>query len=407
MRLLTQILSAALLMSACAFASAATDDRDLIERADGKNVRAYILRETIGELIYSSKKEGGSEQTIRWKDVDDFEYNAMLGSVWTGPQQAIFDGDYTTAIKQLAGLAGVEKSADTWQVKSGEDFDWNQIVMWKRAYGLFYLGHALELSGERAEAAQAFGVLVEKLPEHRLSLYGIFRQGVNLALSGGDPKASEEAIKKFTTTDAAALAGDLERALGVIALAGAGDFKKAERESSRLRTRFRENLTDWLYWRELWASVLIEQKEFDKAENIYSEIYDKMAGNPKRRARAALLLGRLLEAAGKLDDAMVYFLQLDVLPLVGKADLAEARFKAASIFMKRLESLESDEKTRVSDLAKGLFSAVVKYAPDDSDLVLEAQTIIDEQLTPAAEGAEEGAEAEAAEEGEEETEAAD
>ena len=380
----------------CSVFAAADDDRDAITRADNKTVRAYIKRETVGEIVYSSKKEGGSEQTMRWKDVKRFVYNGMKGGVWTIPEKAMYDGDYETAIKQFRGLAGLmlPDGSDEWGYKEG----WEESPEWKRAYGLFHMGLAFEAKGDRAQAINAYERILDKLPQHRLALYAAFRLGVNQALSGGDTAAADKAIKAFAAGEAAAKAGDFERALGAVKLAGKGDMTKAMREARRMGSRFRDDLNDWIGWRELWGAVLIEKEKAADAIKIYEEMYDKMSSNPRRRARACFLYADALDKAGQPEKALYQYLRLDVLPIVGKADLAQSRFRAAQIYMARLDSMEGEQQVRIKELCSDLLRGVVKYAPGDSDLILEAQTIIDEKLTEKAPGEEAAAAEEPAKE---------
>lgn len=375
----TNLFLCVLLLASTQLLGAAEDKRDSITRRDGKTVRAYIQRETISELIYSSKKEGGSEQKISWKDVRRSEYNAMKGGIWTIPEQAMFDGDFQTAIKQYTGLAGlvIEDGSDEWTYKAG----WDDVVEWKRAYGLYHRGLALEANGQRKEAAAAYGRVLDKLPEHRLAVDAAFRQAVNQALTGEDHSAAQKALKKYATDNASTRAGDLDKALGAIVLVGKDDMTKAKREAGRMRSRFRSSVADWIAWRELWGSILMEKKEYKEALKVYTEVFEKMSSNPKRRARAAFLLGKALEAAGEEEEAQLHFMRLDALPLVGKADLAYARYRAAVIYLKRIDTYEGPNQVRVKDLCKELLKGVVRYGPGDSDLILEAQTIIDEQLT--------------------------
>ncbi len=395
-----RIFVSASLLLLCSFVlniAAAADNRDTIVKRDGKTVRAYILDEKISEMVYSSRPEGGSEQTVRWKDVKSFSYKAQEGGLWNGgPIKAMYDGDYDGAAKSFAGIGGISNAEGDWKLKEKEE--WEAIPKWKRAYGLFHLGDALEKKGERAEAAKVFGILAESLPEHRLALYAIFRQGINLALSGGDAKAALAGVKKFTTTDAGSLAGDMEKALGVIIHVGNDDMAKAKREAGRVRSRFREIPADWIFWRELWSGILLEHKEFDAAMIIYDELHQRMGSSPKRRGRTAIAKARALKAAGKTDEALFYYLQLDVLPFAGTADIAEARMEAAKIYIERIKEMEDgDEKIRITELAKQLLNGVVNHGPLFNEMRVNAQLMITEQFSDgAAEGeADAGAEEEA------------
>lgn len=373
--------------------SAASDDRDTITRADNRTVKAYIQRETVGELIYSSKKEGGSEQSLRWKDVKRFAYNGMSGGVWTIPEQAMYDGDYETAFKQFRGLAGLmlPDGGDEWTYKEG----WEDSPEWKRAYGLYHMGLASEALGKRADAVTAYERILEKLPQHRLALYAAFRLGVNQALLGGDTSQADAAIKAFAGGEAASKAGEFERGLEAVKLAAKDDMTKATREARRLNSRFRDDIEDWIAWRELWGAVLIEKGEAKEAVELYQDMYEKMASNPRRRARANFLYADALDKAGEAEKALYQYLRLDVLPILGKADLAQARFRAAQIYVDRLDQLEGEQQVRIKELCTNLLRGVVRFAPGDSELILEAQTIIDEKLTEQKPGEAEEAEAEA------------
>lgn len=364
--------------------SAETDNRDSIVKSDGREIRAFIIDEKIGEMVYSAKLSDASLQTVRWKDVKSFSYYAQEGSLWQGPIEALANGDYETAMKQFSGIGGISKVSEVWTLKE----EWETILTWKRAYGLFYLGVTLETMNNRAEAATVFGILAEKMPEHRLSMYAIFRQAINLALSGGDPKPAIEAMKKFTTTDAAALAGDLEKAMSVVALS-VTDFTKAARESGRLRSRFREDVADWIYWRELWSSILLEQGDVEGALNFYDEMLGKLGSLPKYSGHITLLKARALKSSGKPDDALFLYLKADVLPFLGQSELAESRLEAAKIYLERLKGMEDgDEKTRIADLCKGLLNGVVTNGPKFNDIPVTAQLLLSEHF-PAGEGEEE------------------
>lgn len=361
----------------CSSLAAAVDRRDTITKRDGRTIRAYILNERLGELVYSSKQEGGSEQTVPWSEVRDFEYYIMSTSLWQGPNQAVYDGDYDAAIKQFAGLAGVIEADGTWaDHEMAAD-----LSVWKRSYGLYYLGKTLEEMGRREQAAAVFGKLAELYPEHRLSMYATFRQGVNAALSGGDVSEPRQAIKKYTTAGGkiGSIAADLERALDVIALVN-DDFKKADRNSLRLRTRFRDEFEDWMYWRELWAGILMAHNEGDKALNVYREMHNnkRVVAQPKHRGKTALLIARALQQLERGDEAIYYFLQLDIMPFVGALDLASARFEAAQLLVKRLDGVEDeDEQQRVRRLVKDLLLGVVEHGPAGNELLIEAQLLHD------------------------------
>ncbi|NRA37233.1 MAG: hypothetical protein HRU15_03775 [Planctomycetes bacterium] len=341
-------------------------DFDVIIKSDKKKIECTIVNETMDAVIYTAKN-GKAEITLRWKEVGKITYKGMDTKRWQQATAALKNGEYETSARQFS------------QVAVGEE-------VWAQAYGAYNQAIALERDGKHPEAAESLAVLIEKHPQHRMTMYAIFRQAVNLALSEGDLGPSVTAIKAWNMD---LVGADMEKAIAVLQLHGKA-FKKAKTKARSLKSRFKADVDMWLYWNLTWNKIMMEKdSKPDDAIRAYESLYDAMEKKPIIRAQLALELGNALVKVDRADDALYYFLHLNALPFVGTKDLSDARLAAAKIIIARLAAAEDDaDKKRIADMTqrgKGLLSAVVKYGNDD-DQALVAQTLLDETF-PEADGA--------------------
>lgn len=325
-----------LLLTCIVGACAGEADRDRILYKDSKKRDAIIESEGVEEILYRSTRDGTVAKT-KARDVKEIIYVFMMEggeSAFRRGVEARDRGRYEEAAEQF--------NAQAQGASEGE-----------KVYGSFHEGLAWELAGKTADAAKAFGRIVEGFPKHRLN--ADFRYHHGMALAAAKDKAGAEAIVAKFDEEAKGALGPIASARAnairaALALAAA-DQNKLREFAAKVTFRANEEEEVWNHFNSWLADAWRGLGKVKDAEAIYGRMLP-MLTDPAAKARIALNRALCLVDSDR-QAALIELLKLDALPYGSIDQKCEARYQAGRLMLDEVAAarkdpaLAKDEKLKV------------------------------------------------------------
>lgn len=320
----------------CGLGNASEQDRDRIIMENQRTIHAVVYHETGEGIQYKTSPVLPQMQNLRWSRIDRVIYHGMEGN-----------GLFAVGMDEM-NAGQFEQAAGRFKVLAmGDD-----KREWERAYGWFYEGVAWERAGLHEQAAEAFGTLVDTIPDHRLATDALYRLGINLAQAEDYAGAQAAADRLETRYQEERDRGAQQRARAVetAIAANQGDMDDAIRLSRRVTLGNRDGDT-YLHWGEFWADLLMGQERYADAANAYNRLLRNSDADPVATAGLNLGYGIALAKDGVRDQALTALMRLDALPYGSPSQRLQARYWIGRLLWDLSQANADNERERVARFA--------------------------------------------------------